>query len=207
MQLKLKNKMKILAIGCLHGDLTQARKLAEQAEKEKVDLVVIAGDFTQSENHTPGLFKVFKDKGLNLALIPGNHESPAFAEAIAKKYGAKFLHGYYTQFGDVALFGAGSANFGIFGLSEKELYDLLKRSSDSVKGARKTVLFTHAHPAGTKIDFDGRFFGSEGIRRAIDKIQPDIAISSNIHEAEGIEDLVGKTKIISVGKQGKIIEI
>ena len=201
------NKMKILAVGCLHGDLTQARKLAAQAEKEAVDLVLFAGDFTQSERHTPGLFKVFKDKGLNLALIPGNHESPAHAEAMAKTYGMKFLHGYYSLFGDVAIMGA-SANFGIFGLSEDELYYLLKRSADKVKGkASKTIIVTHAHPSGTKIDFDGRFFGSDGIRRAIEKIQPTLAISSNIHEAEGIEDLVGKTKIMSVGKSGKIIEI
>jgi len=199
--------MKILAVGCLHGDLSQAKKLAEQAEKEKVDLVVVAGDFTQSEIHTPGLFKVFKDKGLNLALIPGNHESPAFAETIAKKYGAKFLHGYYAKFGDVAILGAGSANFGIFGLHEDELYYLLKRSADKIKDSKKKIIFTHAHPSGTKIDFDGRFFGSKGIRRAIEKIQPDIAISSNIHEAEGIEDMVGKTKIISVGKHGRIIEV
>ncbi len=200
--------MKILAVGCLHGDLTQAKKLAEQAQKEAVDLVVFAGDFTQSERHTPGLFKVFKEKGLNLALIPGNHESPAHAEAMAQLYGMKFLHGYYAKFGDVAILGAGSANFGIFGLSEKELYDLLKRSADKVKGkARKTIIVTHAHPSNTKIDFDGRFFGSDGIRRAIEKIQPAIAISSNIHEAEGIEDLVGETRIISVGKRGKIIEV
>jgi Icc-related predicted phosphoesterase len=200
-------RMKILAVGCLHGDLTQAKQLAEQASREAVDLVLFAGDFTQSERHTPGLFKVFKEKGLNLALIPGNHESPAHAEAMAKMYGMKFLHGYYAKFGDVAILGAGSANFGIFGLSEKELYDLLKRSADKVKGSKKTILVTHAHPSDTKIDMDGRFFGSDGIRRAIDKIQPTIAISSNIHEAEGIEDLVGKTRIISVGKQGKIIEI
>ncbi len=199
--------MKILAVGCLHGDLTQAKKLAEQASREAVDLVVFAGDFTFSEKHTPGLFQVFKDKGLNLALIPGNHESPAFAETIAKRYGALFLHGYYAKFGDVALLGAGSANFGIFGLGERELYDLLKKSADQVKGAKRTIIFTHAHPAGTKIEMDGRFFGSDGIRRAIERIQPDFAISSNIHEAEGIEDLVGKTKVISVGKQGRIIEI
>ncbi len=201
-------RMKILAVGCLHGDLTQAKKLAEQASREAVDLVLFAGDFTQSERHTPGLFKVFKEKGLNLALIPGNHESPAHAEAMAQLYGMKFLHGYYAKFGDVAILGAGSANFGIFGLSEKELYDLLKRSADKVKGkVGKTIIVTHAHPSDTKIDFDGRFFGSDGIRRAIDKIQPTIAISSNIHEAEGIEDMVGNTKIISVGKQGKIIEV
>ena len=200
--------MKILAAGCLHGDLSQAKKLAEQAETEKVDLVLIAGDFTLSENHTPGLFQVFKNKGINLALIPGNHESPAFAEALAKKYGALFLHGYYAKFKDIAILGAGSANIGIFGLPEEKLYYLLKRSAEKVKGrVKKTILVTHAHPAGTKIDFDGRFIGSTGIRKAIERIQPDIAISSNIHEAEGIEDLVGKTRIISVGKHGRIIQV
>ena len=35
--------MKILASGDLHGDIGLAKRLAERAEKEKVDLVVLCG--------------------------------------------------------------------------------------------------------------------------------------------------------------------
>ena len=42
-------KLKILASGDIHGDTTQARRLADQAEKENVDLVVLCGDLTYAE--------------------------------------------------------------------------------------------------------------------------------------------------------------
>ena len=56
--------MKILAAGDIHGDLTAAKKLAEKAEKENVDLIILNGDFTLFEEHTPGLIQIFKDKGI-----------------------------------------------------------------------------------------------------------------------------------------------
>jgi len=37
----------------------------------------------------------------------------------------------------------------------------------------------------------------------IDKFKPDILLCSHVHEAEGIEEKVGKTKVINVGKKGK----
>ena len=51
--------MKILTVGDLHGDVNQAKKLAEKARQESVDLVVVNGDFTTMGNHTPGLFQAF----------------------------------------------------------------------------------------------------------------------------------------------------
>ena len=50
---KEKGKMKILAAGDIHGDSAATRRLSEKAEKEKVDLVILAGDITspvESEN-------------------------------------------------------------------------------------------------------------------------------------------------------------
>ena len=41
---KKSDKLKILAAGDFHGDSKAAKKLAEKAEKEKVDLVILTGD-------------------------------------------------------------------------------------------------------------------------------------------------------------------
>jgi len=49
--------------------------------------------------------------------------------------------------------------------------------------------------------------GSSGVKRAIEKLKPDIAICSHAHEAEGIEEMIGDTRVINVGRRGKIIEI
>ena len=69
-------------------------------------------------------------------------------------------------------------------------------------------MVTHVHPSGTKMEkFTSIFHGSEGVRKAIKKFKPDILLCSHVHEAEGIEEKVGKTKVINVGKKGKIIDI
>ena len=67
-------------------------------------------------------------------------------------------------------------------------------------------MVTHMHPSNSKAEFSG-FKGSKSIRKAIDEFQPDLLLCGHIHEAEGIEDKINKTKVLNVGKEGKIIEI
>ncbi|MEK6923375.1 MAG: metallophosphoesterase [Nanoarchaeota archaeon] len=197
--------MKILTAGDLHGDVSQAKKLAEQAKRESVDLVVINGDFTTFGNHTPGLFQAFAGVK-NLAILPGNHESAAVSDAMSQKYGAIHLHGYYKIFSDVGIVGCGSANIGIFQLPEDEIEYLLERGFEKIKNCKKKVMITHIHPAATKIEM-GMFEGSEAVRKIIEKFQPNVAICSHIHEADGIEDAIGNTKVICASKSGRIVEL
>jgi len=51
------------------------------------------------------------------------------------------------------------------------------------------------------------FPGSDGIRKAVETFKPDIMLCSHVHEAEGLEEKIGKTKVMNVGKEGKIINI
>ena len=76
--------MKILASGDIHGDTMLAEKLAEKAEKENVDLVVLCGDLTQFEQSTEGIIGPFAKKGKKVLLIPGNHETVATADFLAE---------------------------------------------------------------------------------------------------------------------------
>lgn len=169
--------MKILAAGDLHGDINAAKKLAEKAKKENVDLVILSGDLTFGEVSTKGLIGPFKKAKQKVIIIPGNHESPATTSALAEIYGITDLHGYSMQLGDIGLFGAGSANIGIFQLDEKELYDLLEKGFKKIKNAKKKIMITHCHPDHTLMSKMSNFVpGSRGIARAIKKFQPDIAI-------------------------------
>jgi len=201
--------MKILAAGDLHGDINAAKKLAEKAKKQDVDLVILSGDLTLNEISTKGLIGPFKKVHKKVLVIPGNHESAATTASLAEIYDIEDLHGYSVKVGDVGLFGAGSANIGIFQLDEKELYDLLERGFKNVQASKKKIMVTHCHPEYTLMAKMGSKFipGSKGVARAIKKFQPDIAICSHAHEAEGIEEKIGKTQLINVGKRGKIIEI
>ena len=203
-----KTKLKILASGDIHGDISQARKLADQAEKENVDLVVLCGDLTYAESSTEGIIGPFVKKNKKVLLIPGNHETVATADFLAELYGATNLHGYSIIHKDVGLFGCGGANIGIFQLGEDEIYDLIKKGYQRIKDIKKKIMVTHVHPSGSLMEkFTQIFPGSDGVRKAIDKFKPDILLCSHVHEAEGIEEMIGNTKVINVGKKGKIIEL
>lgn len=205
---KTEKKLKILAAGDIHGDSSLANKLAEKAEKEHVDLVILCGDLTFFDKSASNLIGPFVKKHKKVLLVPGNHESIATADFLAEVYGIKNIHGYSVKYKDVGIFGCSGANIGLNMLDEKETYDLLKKGFDKIKYLHKKIMVTHVHPSGTLIEkFSGFVPGSPGVRKAINKMHPDILLCSHVHEAEGIEEKIGKTKIINVGKKGKIIEI
>ena len=205
---KKEPRLKILAAGDIHGDIGLAEKLAEKAKKEHVDLVVLCGDLTMADTSTENIIGPFKKRHEKVLLIPGNHETVATADFLAELYGVKNIHGYSVKYKDVGIFGAGGANIGLFQMDEKEIYDLLKKGFDKIKYLKKKIMVTHVHPTGTKMEkFTTIFPGSKGIRRAVEKLKPDLLLCSHVHEAEGIEEKIGKTRVINVGKRGKIIEI
>ena len=200
--------MKILASGDIHGDTRLAKRLAEKAYNEKVDLVVLCGDLTYAERSLDNIIGPFVARGKRVIIIPGNHETVATADFLAELYGIKNIHGISVKYKDVGIFGCGGANIGVFKLDEKEIYDLLKKGHKSIEAFRKKIMVTHVHPSGTKMEQLTEVFpGSDGVRKAIEKFKPDIALCSHVHEAEGIEEKIGKTRVINVGRKGKIFEI
>ena len=202
------SKLKILAAGDIHGDTSQAKKLAEQAEKENIDLVILCGDLTYAETSTEGIIGPFVKKHKKVILIPGNHETVATADFLAELYGATNLHGYSIKYKDIGFFGCGGANIGLFQLGEDEIFELITKGYERIKDAKKKILVTHVHPSGSLMEkFSNIFPGSGGVRKAIDTFKPDILLCSHVHEAEGIEEMIGKTKVMNVGKRGKIIEV
>lgn len=198
--------MKILAAGDLHGDSRLAQKLAKRAVDENVDLVILCGDITNDDENVDGLLGPFVSKGKKVFLIPGNHDSHAVTDFLAERYGARNVHGTAVQYGDIAFVGCGGAPFGLSVMSEDDLYSTLNKAFYEVKGATKTVMISHMHPLGSDIDIFG-FPGSAGVRAAIDKFKPTVALCGHIHEAEGLEMKVGKTKLMNVSKNGKVFEL
>lgn len=199
-------KLKILAAADIHGDSSISKKLAEKAEKEKVDLVLLCGDLTMFNKESKGIIRPFIDKKLKLLLIPGNHDSFATADFLAEFYGVKNIHGYSAQYKDVGIFGCGGTDFGLSRMIEKQIAETLQKAHKGIKNLKKKIMVTHMHPHKTLAEFSG-FKGSKSIRQAINKFKPDLVISGHIHEAEGIEDKIGKTKIVNVGRKGTILEI
>jgi len=199
-----KEKLKILAAGDFHGDSKISQKLADKAEKEKVDLVVLLGDITGMVQ-TKNLIKPFLDKKQKVVFIPGNWETKADAEAISKLYGIKNIEKKYVIYKNTGIFGIGSADWSLYP-DEEKTFKHLKEQHEKIKNLEKKIMVSHLHAAGTKSELSG-IPGNESLRKAIDKFQPDLFISGHIHELEGVEERVGKTRVVNVGRRGKVFEI
>lgn len=197
-----------MATGDFHGNSKAVEKLAEKAEKENVDLVVITGDMVHFDQMAKGIIKPFKDKGKDVVFITGNHDSDATSEMIADKYKIRNLQFYAAMVGDIGFFGCGSSNIvGMNYMTEKDMMRYLKKGFDKIKNAKKKVMVTHIHPSDTNFEKVFPFPGGKSITEFIKKYQPDIHLFGHIHEAEGFEENIGKTKSISVGPRGKIIDL
>lgn len=203
----MNKRLKILAASDLHGDSKQVRKLAKKAEQENVDLVVLCGDITGWEE-TNDIIKPFKDKNKKVLIIPGNWDSFATTDFLAEVYGVRNIHGYSVKYENVGFFGAGGAQDapGPGRITEKELMKTLEKAHDGLKGIEKKIMVTHMHPSNSLSEFSG-VSGSEAITKAIKKFKPDFLIHGHIHEAAGMEEMIGKTRVINVGKEGQIIEL
>ena len=198
--------MKILALSDIHGDRVLAQAMAEKAVENKVDLVLLAGDLANSDGSVEGILGPFKKKGLEIGIIPGNHEGMADIGFLTEKYGAKNLHGYILKKGDVGIFGCGYGDVGIHQLNEKDFFNTLKKAHNSLEGIKKKIMITHIQPSESILGL-GMFPGSKGVRKAVEEFQPDIHFCGHVHESHGIEEVIGKTRVINVGRKGRIIEI
>lgn len=200
-------KLRILAAGDIHGSKDIAEKLAEKAEKNKVDLVILAGDIHGAvEGTTDPVVKPFKKRKQKVVFVPGNWDSSFEVDLLKEMHKLKNIDGYYVHYKDVDILGIGNPDFEL-DVKEDRAFKKLKGTFEKVKTkAGKKILVSHMHARGTKAEFSG-FEGSKAIRKAVDEFEPDILIQGHIHEAEGIEEKIGKTKIINVGRKGKIIEV
>jgi len=201
-------KTKILAIGDLHGDENLVKRLAKKAKKENVDLVIIAGDLTWLEQSTKNLIGPFVKENKEILLIPGNHETMPTIKFLTESYPkTRHIHGYSIKKNGIGIFGAGyESSTGPFFIEDEEIFKILKKGNDKLKNFKKKIMVTHAHPKGSIAEFSG-FPGSKAVRKAIKKFKPDILIAGHIHEAGGLQEKIGKTKVIHVARKPVIFEI
>jgi len=202
--MKNKKKFKILAAGDFHGDSSVTKKLAARAKRENVDLVILTGDIT-GIIETDNLLKPFIKNSKKVVFVPGNWETSEVASFLSKLYGVKNVGEHYVQYENVGIFGVGSPDWQLE-LNEKKTFKKLKKDFEKIKDLEKKIMVSHIHAAHTKSELSG-IPGSEALRKAIKEFKPDLFISGHIHELEGVEEKIGKTRVVNVGKKGKIIEI
>lgn len=196
----MRRKLRILAAGDLHGDFDVADKLSRKAGREKVDLVILAGDIYGYGEGEPGILEVFARAGQKVVFVPGNCD---FDEDLERMGEGKNIHGCYVDYAGVGIAGVGCGNWKL-GLDDGDL-ELIRGCFSRMKSERR-ILVSHLHAAGTLAEFSG-VAGEDVLRRAIEEFGPDLLIAAHIHEGEGIEDVIGETRVVQVGRRGKIIEV
>lgn len=201
--------VRFLAFSDHHADPRLQAKMYDTAKKENIDLVFIPGDFsTQGMDQVPknmvGPFLSLKSK---VYVLHGNHETEASVKFVEQKYQLNPFEGFIHK--DVGFFGAGGADIGPFPTDDSDIFDVLQKSHDKVKNAKKKVMITHVHPRGSIIEkmCPVEETGSAAVRKAIDLFKPDLLICGHIHEAGGIEENIGNTRVVSVACTGRIFEL
>ncbi len=204
----VKKKTKVLAIGDIHGDTSLVKKLAKKAKDENVDLVILAGDLTFFEHSSKDIIGPFIKENKEVLLIPGNHESMHTIKNLTELYPkTSHIHGYSIMKEDVGIFGAGyDSTVGPFRIEDEEIFKLLKKGHEKVKDAKKTIMVTHTNPEKSISEFSG-VEGSKAVAKAIKEFKPDVHISAHVHPAGGLQEKIGKTKVLHVGRRATIFEI
>ncbi len=205
----MNRKVKILAASDIHGDVSLVKRSVKKAKKNDVDAVVLCGDLTFFNMEVEGIMKPFKDAGLNVMIIPGNHEPVSTTDFFAKRYGpeVKHLHGYSAVVGHVGLFGFSATSFGFSPQTEDTIEKMLETAHNNLEGITKKIMVVHEPPYGTKLDDIGIHTGSKAVRNSIEKLQPELCLCGHMHETFGEEEMIGSTRVINVGRNGVILEL
>ena len=99
-------KLRILAAADLHGSLDIAKKLSVKAKKNKVDLVVLAGDIYGYSEGDKGILAPFRKAGQKVVFVPGNCDFDEEVGMLRKE--GKSIHNYYVTYGGVGFVGIGN---------------------------------------------------------------------------------------------------
>ncbi|MCF7865945.1 metallophosphoesterase [Candidatus Woesearchaeota archaeon] len=197
--------MKILIFTDLHAQYEYIEELTKKSKD--ADLVISLGDHTLFDNGTKEFFDFLESLNKPCLVIHGNHEpSKETREECEKRLNIEFMHKKYLRYQGILFIGHGGGGFtSIYPSFE----NLKKEFSDAMKTSEKTILLTHAPPINTKLDLvpGVGHVGSKTYREFIEKNQPTLSISGHIHDTFGIEDKIGKTKLINPGPKGMIINI
>lgn len=197
--------MKILAISDTHGDSKLVKKIAQLATKEKVDIIIHAGDITWFGENEKNIIGPLTQNH-NLLMIHGNHDPEDLLKKLEETYNkSKSIHKKSETINEIGFFGSGTTDWGLIEDSEI-VFEELKTAHKKIKHLKHKIMVTHSPPTGSAIELLG-FPGSYGVRKAIKEFRPDILICGHIHEGGGLIEKIDGTKVINAAQTPIIFEI
>jgi len=93
-------------------------------------------------------------------------------------------------------------------MADRKFEKAMKKFDGKIKKAKKFILIIHQPPYKTKLDMVMDVHcGNKSFTRFIKEKKPSLVICGHLHENEGKEDKIGKTRIVNPGPFGKILMV
>lgn len=171
------------------------------AESGNADVVVGAGDFATRGQGAAATLTVLKSSVSPVVIVHGNHDDPTALNALCDGWpGIHYLHGSCLTLDGVPFFGLGgeipSRVDAPWNVTETELAAATMLEACPV-GA---VLVTHTPPFGSAdVQSDGTHEGSTAIYDAVHLKTPVLNLCGHIHNAWGMTDRIGDTRVHNLG--------
>jgi Icc-related predicted phosphoesterase len=197
--------LKLLIFSDIHTDW----KTLEDLLGVEADFYIAAGDQVTFQHGLDRCGEILQTRAGQMYVLPGNHESAADIENMCARFGLHNLHERSIQVGRWHVAGLGYSSPTPFHTPGEYTEAKIAEKIEPFAALEPLVLICHAPPYGTALDQirPGLHAGSKSIREFIDARQPEYFFCGHIHEAEGVEIRMGRTRARNVGKQGYLLEL
>lgn len=197
--------MKLQIFSDIHNDWrTLERLLAVDA-----DYYIAAGDQVSWARGLDRCGEILRTRGDKVYVLPGNHESASQIADMCARYGLNDFHEKHIEIAGWQIAGLGYSSPTPFDTPGEYTEPQLAQRLEPFAPLHPLVLICHAPPFDTALDQvrPGLHAGSTAVRDFIDRHQPELFFCGHIHEAEGVEITLGKTRARNVGKRGYMLEL
>ncbi|MEZ5402792.1 MAG: metallophosphoesterase [Bryobacteraceae bacterium] len=197
--------MKLLVFSDIHNDTRALQRLMDI----EADYYFCAGDLVSWARGLEKAAPILQRRAGRMYVLPGNHESPSDIAAFCERYGFEDFHGRHIRLGNWHIAGLGCSGPTPFNTPGEYTEDEFRNRLSPFGDLTPLVLICHSPPKGSQLDRagEGLHFGSAAVAEFIANRQPAWFFCGHIHEAQGVEERIGDTVGVNVGKRGYLLEL
>ncbi|MGO9097483.1 MAG: metallophosphoesterase family protein [Bryobacteraceae bacterium] len=196
--------MRLLIFSDTHGDTAALERLMAV----EADTYIAAGDLTSWGRGLDRCGEALRERSERVWVLPGNHESAGQIAEFCAKFGLRDFHEQTFEAGGYQVAGLGYSNPTPFHTPGEYSEAELALRLAPFAALSRLILVCHCPPLGTPLDRvrQGVHAGSRAVREFIDRCQPEYFFCGHIHEAEGVQAELGRTRAVNVGKRGYLLD-
>src|SRR5215475_5542784 len=203
--MRSRSLVKLLLFSDIHNDW----KTLERILSVEADYYISAGDQVSWARGLDRCGEILKTRGDRVWVLPGNHESAEQIAQVCAHHGLNDFHERHFQVGRWQVAGLGYSSPTPFDTPGEYSEAELARRLVPFAELDPLVLVCHAPPRDTALDQvrPGLHAGSTAVHEFIENHQPEYFFCGHIHEAEGVDIQIGRTRARNLGKKAYLLEL